>query len=119
MHTIGPLSEDQLAIQDGVARTVAQFDDEYWAKTDETGDWPEAFCDAMAAHQADVVHVHCIYNARVTAFMTRYAAEGRGWDLAEARARMDGIWRPGGPWARFLGDETRLEKPNEFSGYEY
>ncbi len=48
MHTIGPLSEDQLAIQDGVARTVAQFDDEYWAKTDETGDWPEAFCDAMA-----------------------------------------------------------------------
>ena len=48
MHTIGPLSEDQLAIQDGVARTVAQFDDEYWAKTDETGDWPEAFRDAMA-----------------------------------------------------------------------
>ena len=48
MHTIAPLSEDQLAIQEGVARTVAQFDDEYWANTDETGDWPEAFCDAMA-----------------------------------------------------------------------
>ena len=78
-----------------------------------------AFCDAMTAHEADVVHVHCIYNARVTAFMTRYAAEGRGWDLAEACARMDGIWRPGGPWARFLGDETRVEKPNEFAGYEY
>jgi len=48
LHTIGPLSDDQLAIQDGVARTIAQFDDEYWAKTDELGDWPEAFCNAMA-----------------------------------------------------------------------
>ncbi|MEO0449112.1 MAG: acyl-CoA dehydrogenase family protein, partial [Pseudomonadota bacterium] len=48
MHTIGALSEDQLAIQEGVARTVSRFDDEYWANTDETGEWPEAFCDAMA-----------------------------------------------------------------------
>lgn len=48
MHLIQPLGEDQTAIRDAVQRTCAQFDDEYWAKTDETGDWPEAFCDAMA-----------------------------------------------------------------------
>ena len=48
MHTITDMSEDQLAIRDAVERTCAQFGDEYWARTDETGDWPEAFCDAMA-----------------------------------------------------------------------
>ncbi|MEM8616598.1 MAG: acyl-CoA dehydrogenase family protein, partial [Pseudomonadota bacterium] len=48
MHTIAPLTDEQMAIKDGVARTIAQFDDEYWSHTDETGDWPEAFCDAMA-----------------------------------------------------------------------
>ncbi len=48
MFQISEPSEDQLAIRDAVARTCAQFDDEYWLKTDETGDWPEAFTQAMA-----------------------------------------------------------------------
>ncbi|MEM1302475.1 MAG: protein tyrosine phosphatase family protein [Pseudomonadota bacterium] len=78
-----------------------------------------AFCAAMAQHASDTVHVHCIYNARVTAFMMRYANDGRGGDVEEARERMDGIWRPGGVWARFLGDETRVDAPNEYAGYQY
>lgn len=48
MHTILPMTEDQAAIRDAVAKTLAPFDDAYWAHTDETGEWPEAFCDAMA-----------------------------------------------------------------------
>ena len=48
MHSIGQMTEDQLAIKDAVERTCSQFDDEYWSRTDETGNWPEAFCDAMA-----------------------------------------------------------------------
>ena len=48
MFQISEPSEDQLTIRDAVARTCAQFDDEYWLKTDETGDWPEAFTQAMA-----------------------------------------------------------------------
>ena len=48
MFQISRPTEDQLAIRDAVARTCAQFDDEYWLKTDETGDWPEAFTQAMA-----------------------------------------------------------------------
>lgn len=48
MHTIQPMSEDQAAIRDAVAKTLEPFGDEYWAKTDETGAWPEEFCAAMA-----------------------------------------------------------------------
>ena len=48
MHQIAPMSEDQQAIKAAVEKTLEPFDDEYWAKTDETGDWPEEFCDAMA-----------------------------------------------------------------------
>ena len=44
MHTIRPMTEDQQAIRDAVAKTLEPFDDAYWAKTDETGDWPEEFC---------------------------------------------------------------------------
>jgi acyl-CoA dehydrogenase len=49
MHQISAMNEDQQAIRDAVARTCAQFDAEYWRRTDETGAWPEEFCDAMAA----------------------------------------------------------------------
>ena len=49
MHQIAPMSEDQAAIKAAVEKTLEPFGDEYWAKTDETGDWPEEFCDAMAA----------------------------------------------------------------------
>ena len=49
MHQIAPMSEDQAAIKAAVEKTLEPFGDDYWAKTDETGDWPEEFCDAMAA----------------------------------------------------------------------
>ncbi|WP_310539380.1 acyl-CoA dehydrogenase family protein [Phenylobacterium sp.] len=43
------LSDEQQAIRDGVARVCADFDAEYWRRTDDTGDFPEAFVAAMAA----------------------------------------------------------------------
>ena len=43
------LSEEQEAIVESVARLCAQFDADYWRKTDETGDFPEEFVAAMAA----------------------------------------------------------------------
>jgi len=49
MHTISSMNEDQQAIRDAVERTCAQFDLDYWSRTDETGEWPEAFTTAMAA----------------------------------------------------------------------
>jgi len=82
LHTIGPLSDDQLAIQDGVARTIAQFDDEYWAKTDELGDWPEAFCNAMA--EGGWLGI---------AFPEEYGGAGMG--LTEASLMMQTVTRSG------------------------
>lgn len=77
-----------------------------------------AFCEALEAEDSPT-HVHCIYNARVSAFFYRYAKEGRGGDASHAFDVMDGIWRPGGVWAAFIGDDASVDKPNRFEGYEY
>jgi uncharacterized protein (TIGR01244 family) len=79
----------------------------------------DKFCDALDAAKGQPVHVHCIYNARVTAFFYRYAKSGRGGVEADAFAMMDGIWRPGGVWAGFIGKDADVEQPNRFAGYEY
>ncbi len=41
-------TEEQEAIRDGVLRLCARFDADYWRRTDETGEFPEAFVSAMA-----------------------------------------------------------------------
>ena len=41
-------SDEQEAIRESVTRLCARFDADYWRKTDETGDFPEAFVSAMA-----------------------------------------------------------------------
>lgn len=79
----------------------------------------ENFCKAMNDYSADTVHVHCIYNARVTAFMLRYTREVLCAPDEVMAKMMDGIWRPGGVWARFLNDESRVDLPNQYAGYEY
>jgi len=76
------------------------------------------FKTAMRKHASDTVHVHCIFNARVSAFMLRYARDGFG-DPDAAWSLMDGIWRPGGVWAKFLGDTSNLNAPNRYAGFEY
>ena len=43
------LNEEQEAIVESVSRLCAQFDADYWRRTDETGDFPEEFVAAMAA----------------------------------------------------------------------
>jgi acyl-CoA dehydrogenase len=42
------LTEEQEAIREGVARICANYGDEYWRKTDETGTFPEGFVTDMA-----------------------------------------------------------------------
>ncbi|MEM7299885.1 MAG: protein tyrosine phosphatase family protein [Pseudomonadota bacterium] len=77
------------------------------------------FCDALENLPDTNVHVHCIYNARVTAFFYRYAKTGHGLSKADAFALMDGIWRPGDDWADFIGEESARGEPNRYKGYEY
>ena len=79
----------------------------------------EAFCDALESLSGHQVHVHCIYNARVTAFFYRYAKIGRGTTEAEAYKLMDGIWRPGNDWAKFIGSEEAIGQPNRYAGEDY
>ncbi|MEO1025583.1 MAG: protein tyrosine phosphatase family protein [Pseudomonadota bacterium] len=117
---LGPHSNDG-ALEDE-AGTVAALGMEYiYIPVDfeaPTGVDYAAFCDAISAGDGPT-HVHCIYNARVSAFFYRYAKEGRGGDATRAFALMDGIWRPGGVWADFIGDDASLDQPNRFEGYEY
>ena len=77
------------------------------------------FCEAMERLENEKIHVHCIYNARVTAFFYRYAKSGRGASEREAKALMDGIWRPGNDWAEFIGDKEALNQPNQYAGEDY
>lgn len=79
----------------------------------------EKFCVALEKLEDKKIHVHCIYNARVSAFFYRYANEGKGGSIDEAHSLMDGIWRPGGVWAKFIGDDTALDQPSRYSGYNY
>jgi protein tyrosine phosphatase (PTP) superfamily phosphohydrolase (DUF442 family) len=70
------------------------------------------FCDAMATAGDARIHVHCIVNARVSAFLYRYRRDLLGMAEAEAREAMEAIWRPGGVWAAFIGDIDAVGLPH-------
>jgi hypothetical protein len=48
------------------------------------------------------VHVHCIANYRVSAFIYRWRRDVLGMDKVKARAQMQAIWHPEGVWATFI-----------------
>ena len=62
----------------------------------------EKFCSVMEQLKDVPVHVHCIANARVSAFFYRYRRDVLGMDEAQARADMEEVWRPKGVWAEFV-----------------
>ena len=70
------------------------------------------FCAAMQRVGDARVHVHCIINARVSAFLYRYRREYQGVDETTARAMMEKLWRPGGVWAAFIGDTASIDEPH-------
>lgn len=64
-----------------------------------------AFCAAMAKNADGPVHVHCIMNWRVSAFVYRWKRDVLGEDEPAARADMLAIWDPwdNPAWAGFVG----------------
>ena len=66
----------------------------------------EQFCEALLDVGETPVHVHCIANLRVTAFLYKYWRDVQGISDVDARKVMDSVWRPGGVWAEFIGDEA-------------
>lgn len=77
------------------------------------------FCSIVAQLAGEKLHVHCIYNARVSAFFYRYAKEGMGGSEDDAFTLMEGIWRPGGVWAHFIGNSDNTGQPNRYAGEDY
>lgn len=68
----------------------------------------QAFVSAFEAGE-DAVHVHCIANMRVSAFLYRYHRDTLDMAEPEARALMERVWSPDSgdhptltPWARFI-----------------
>ncbi len=70
------------------------------------------FCDAMRTMVGSKVHVHCIVNARVSAFMYRYRRDVLAMDDRSVRQDMESVWRPGGVWAAFIGDHDAVSLPH-------
>lgn len=69
----------------------------------------EQFCAAMMDAEDTTIHLHCIANLRVTAFLYRYQRDILGMDEEQARRVMNTVWRPGGVWAKFIGAEATVE----------
>ncbi|MDB5458816.1 MAG: hypothetical protein JWO72_557 [Caulobacteraceae bacterium] len=63
-----------------------------------------AFYALMDRLEDQTVHVHCIANFRVSAFLYRYRVDRLGWDRSRARLDVDAIWRPDGPWVALIAD---------------
>jgi protein tyrosine phosphatase (PTP) superfamily phosphohydrolase (DUF442 family) len=72
------------------------------------------FCAAMTKAGTKTIHVHCIVNARVSAFLYRYRRDVLGMDEPQARAAMEKIWQPGGVWATFIGDTAAVGLPHRW-----
>ncbi|MEO0617731.1 MAG: protein tyrosine phosphatase family protein [Pseudomonadota bacterium] len=114
-HNKGSLEDEQASVTaHGI--TYIHIPVEFENPTD--GDFT-AFCDAMNEAAVYPLHVHCIYNARVSAFFYKRARSGLGGDIEAAGARMESIWRPGNVWAAFIERHDDVDKPHRYAGDDY
>jgi protein tyrosine phosphatase (PTP) superfamily phosphohydrolase (DUF442 family) len=70
------------------------------------------FFKAMDENQDKKRFVHCIANARVSAFVFLYRVLRQGMALDEARATMQKIWQPNAVWQQFI-DEKLAQRHTE------
>lgn len=76
------------------------------------------FTAVMRDLAGETVHIHCIANLRVSAFLYRHDRDAGDSETA-ARTRMESVWRPGGVWAAFVGDEAARDLPHRYAGRDY
>lgn len=74
----------------------------------------DRFCAVMQSQGDAPIHVHCIVNARVSAFLYRYRRDFLDISEPVARADMEQIWSPGGVWAAFIGDDDAIDQPHRY-----
>ena len=77
-----------------------------------TEDNCDQFCKVMNALAGSAIHIHCIVNARVSAFMYRYRRDVLGIDELQARQEMESVWQPAGIWAAFVGAREAVDLPH-------
>jgi len=99
LHTSEKALPDEAASVSRLGMTYIHIPVDFQNPTDQDF---EQFCSAMRRLQDVPVHVHCIANYRVSAFMYRYRRDVLGSDESQARADMEAIWHPDGVWAHFV-----------------
>lgn len=109
LHTHERALLDEAASVANLGMTYIHIPVEFDAPTEE--DFTR-FCQAMTVVGDAKIHVHCIVNARVSAFLYRYHRDVLCMDEPQARKAMDAIWQPGGVWAAFIGDEDAIALPH-------
>ena len=67
----------------------------------------DRFFQTMDGCRDKKVFVHCIANARVSAFMALYRVLRLGWPLEKALADVHRLWVPNEPWQGFMDDMMR------------
>ena len=115
LHTHEKALPDEAATVAGLGMTYVHIPVDFDAPTE---DDYRRFTEAMGAAAGAAVHVHCIVNARVTAFFYRYLVVV-GRSETDARATMESVWRPGGVWAEFVGDPDGVALPHRFARRDY
>jgi uncharacterized protein (TIGR01244 family) len=99
LHTHEKALPDEAATVSSLGMTYIHIPVDFQNPTDQ--DFAQ-FCSAMAALEDVPVHVHCIANFRVSAFLYRYRRDVLGMEESAARADMEAIWHPDGVWSAFV-----------------
>jgi protein tyrosine phosphatase (PTP) superfamily phosphohydrolase (DUF442 family) len=60
------------------------------------------FCALMTQCNGVTIHIHCIANYRVSAFIYRYRRQILQWPDSAARPDLLHIWQPNPVWAAFI-----------------
>ncbi len=111
LHTHEQALPDEAASVAALGMSYVHIPVEFGAPTEQDFD---GFCAAVRVIGEGTVHVHCIVNARVSAFVYRYRRDVLGMDEAQARGALEMIWQPGGVWATFIGDDAGVDLPHSF-----
>ena len=77
------------------------------------------FRDALQARKGAVLHIHCIANLRVSAFLYRFRCEETSVCEPEARIDMNRFWRPGQNWALIVGVPEDASRNHHYAGRDY
>lgn len=101
-HNKGALQDEPGTVA-SLGMTYIYIPVEFEAPTDQNF---EDFRAALEWLPEETIHVHCIYNARVSAFFYLYAKCGFAMPEKAALENMESIWRPGHHWAALIAEPS-------------